>query len=209
MPRAIFLLLIVLTIEVMAVGILTPNDWLHTSITNERDMVSDWLGEETTDNLIANTNKWYKTVFADTGLVKGSYGFIPNEEDREHSGGLGEFGRYDIFPAAKERIDVMWAAIYQSIQRMSLFILWSPYMLPLFIPAVIDGLSVRSIKKVSYGYASPVRYHTAFHFIMVLLASIPFYLALPFAVTPLVVPVWAAAFSFSVMLMLTNLQKQI
>lgn len=209
MPRSLFIMLLVLTIEVVAVGVLTPNDWLHTSIIEERDKVSNWLGDETTDNLVLKTNRWYKDIFVDTGLVHASYGFIPTEDDREHSGGLGEFGRYDIFPVAKERIDVLWAAIYQSIQRMSLFILWSPYMLPLFIPAVIDGLSVRQIKKVSYGYASPVRYHTAYHFIVVLLAAIPFYLALPFAVTPLVVPVWAAAFSFSVMLMLTNLQKQI
>lgn len=209
MPRSVFIILLVLLIEVVAVGILTSNNWLHDSIGDERDMVSNWLGRETSSDLVIKTNTYYQSLFVDTGLVKASYALIPTEEERQRSGAFTDFGRESLFPAAKERIDVMWAAIYQSIQRMTLFVLWTPYMLPLFIPAFIDGLSVRQIKKVSYGYASPVRYHTAYHFIVVLIAAIPFYLALPVAVTPLVIPLWAAAFSFAVMLMLTNLQKQI
>lgn len=103
----------------------------------------------------------------------------------------------------------MWSAIYQSIQRTTLLLMWLPYTLALFIPALIDGISTRSIKKVTYGYASPVRYHTAFHAVILLFAAIPFYLALPIAVSPLLVPLWAAAISVSVMIMASNLQKQI
>jgi len=208
MHSSIWFALVVLFIEIVAVGILTPNDWLRDSIHEERILVSDWLGEESTDSLITDTNDVYKYLFVDTNIIIGSYKIIPTKNDREKSKGIETLGS-TIFPYVKERIDVMWSAIYQSIQRMSLFMMWVPYMLPLFIPAFIDGMSVRNVKKFTYGYASPVRYHTAYHFIVILLAAIPFYLAIPVSVTPLVVPLWAGLFSASVMLMMTNLQKKI
>ena len=209
MPRTLFVTAIVLLIEVIIVGVITPSDWLHRSIINERRMVEEWLGNEATLELVKHTNTFYKDVFVTPGIVKGSYGFIPTEEERERSGAFKDLGREKFHPFVKERIDILWAAIYQSIQRTALLLMWMPYALALFIPALIDGISIRSIKKVTYGYASPVRYHTAFHAVIMLFAAIPFYLALPIAVTPLVIPLWAAAISLAVMFMMSNLQKQL
>lgn len=209
MKRTVLLTAIVLLLEVVIVGVLVPNHWLENSIVSEREMVTDWLGEDTTLSLIESTNKIYKYLFVDTNIVRYSYGLIPTEEERQRSRGFEEFGRDFFFPYVKSRIDVMWSAIYQSLQRTSLFLMWVPYMLPLFIPAIIDGLSIRNIKKVTYGYTSSVRYHTAYHILVLLLAAVPIYLAIPVAVTPISVLVWACIFSFSAMLMMANLQKKI
>ena len=209
MTRTLFITAIVLILEVLIVGVIAPSNWLHDAILDERIMVESWLGEDATINLVDNTNAIYSKFFVSTGLVKKSYGLIPTEEERKRSGGFDDLGRETFHPFAKERIDIMWSAIYQSIQRTALLLMWLPYALALFIPALIDGVSSRSIKKVTYGYASPVRYHTAFHAVILLFAAIPFYLALPIAVSPLLVPLWAAAISVSVMIMASNLQKQI
>jgi len=209
MRNHLFVALVILLIEVVIVGVFTPNDWLTRSIREERTMVTRWLGGKTTQALIQQTNTIYKTLFVDTGIVHASYGYIPTREDRQNSPGLEHLGERYYFPYFKDRIDVMWSAIYQSIQRLTLFMLWTPYMLPLFIPAMYDGLSIRNIKKVTYGYASPVRYQTAFLTIVFLLAAIPFYLAIPVAVTPMIVPLWTIVFSLAVMLMTSNLQKKI
>jgi hypothetical protein len=209
MTRTLFITAIVLILEVLIVGVIAPSNWLHGAIMNERQMVENWMGNEATINLVENTNSIYSKLFVATGLVHKSYGLIPTEEERKNSGGFDDLGRETFHPFAKERIDIMWSAIYQSIQRTALLFMWLPYALALFIPALIDGISTRSIKKVTYGYASPVRYHTAFHSIVILFAAIPFYLALPIAVSPLMIPLWAAAISASVMIMSSNLQKQI
>ncbi len=210
MRNQLWAFFIVLLLEIMIVGVFTPSDWLETSIRKERVMVNNWLGPTTTQALIERTNTLYKAMFVETGLVRASYRYyIPTEDERKHSLGMQTLGQRYFFPYVKTRIDVMWSAIYQSIQRMILLWLWMPYMLPLFVPAFIDGWQRRAIKKVTYGYASPVRYQTAFMLIVLLLAAIPFYLALPVAVTPLIVPAWAMALSGAVMLLSSNLQKKI
>jgi len=68
---------------------------------------------------------------------------------------------------------------------------------------------VRQVKKLNYGYASPVRFTYAYGFIRSSFLIMPFYLLLPFAITPLLPIVWITLATGAMLVMFANLQKMI
>lgn len=203
-----FLWTVLWLLQIALVGVLVPSDWLQNQISEERQMTADWLGRDTLIDLVDKADSSFSTMFEDTGMVAGSYAIIPSRQQRADSGALENMGS-SMWPYIESRIQVMWVTVYQGIQRMSMIQLWLPYLLPLFIPAFIHGMCVREIKKVSYGYASPVVYHAALQVMMMLVFLPLFYISLPISIHPAVVLAWGIALSICFVFISSNIQKQV
>lgn len=209
MIRTSILWLLAVLLEMLLIALFVSASWVNAQIKEERSAIFSWLGKETTTNIIESTNNSYRYFFQATGLVEGSYEiFIPNKEQIQASAGMETLGK-PVFVWFKERLDAFWITIYHSFQRLFTLLEWLPYMLPLLLPAVIDGAMQREIKKVTYGYASPVRYHTAFHLLLALI-FLPFiYMFFPIAVTPIIIPIWALLLAIVLLVLSANIQKKI
>lgn len=204
----VFIWTIIWLLQIVLVGAIVPTNWLENQITSERQMTADWLGRNTLVDLVEKADSSFSSLFEETGMVAASYSIIPSREEKEGSVGLEELGS-GIWPYVESRIQVMWITIYQGVQRMAMIQLWVPYMLPLFIPAFIHGMCVREIKKVSYGYASPVVYHAALQMMLLLIFLPLFYISLPLSIHPSAVLFWGVSLSICFVFLSSNIQKQV
>lgn len=203
-----FIWTIIWLLQIVLVGAIVPNNWLEKQITSERQMTADWLGRNTLIELVEKADSSFASLFEETGIVAASYAIIPSRDEKERSVGLENLGG-SIWPYVESRIQVMWITIYQGVQRMTMIQLWIPYMLPLFIPAFIHGMCVREVKKVSYGYASPVVYHAALQMMMILIFLPLFYISLPLSIHPSAVLFWGVSLSICFVFLSSNIQKQV
>ncbi len=198
----------VVLVQVIAVGVLVPSDWLVEQTQAEQRMLAGWLGEATATRVVERSNAAYEALLVEPGIVEGvtAHLTLPGGEPRD-SGfqGVAE----TVFPYVEQRLKVLWTAIYQLIMRAQILGIWLPYLLPLWIPALWQGFANRRIKQVSYGYAAPNRFHLAFMALLVTVAAVPIYLFLPLAVPPLAVPAWGIALAGVLILGVSNLQKQL
>lgn len=195
-------------LQVVLIGVILPSNWLEKQVESEREMTRQWMGGETASQIIEQTNSRFNSWFKDTGAIEASYGLVPTQKQKEQSGGLESLGE-SAWPYVEERIQIAWLTVYQALQRVSLSVMWLPFLLPLFIPAGIHGYCVRKIKQVSYGYASPVKYSAAGHAIALLSVLPLFYITLPIGIHPAAIFVWAIGVAILIMVMIANLQKQI
>lgn len=204
----VFLWLCLWILQIILVGVLVPNDWLEGQITSEREMTANWLGQDTLIDLVTSSDATFKSAFEDTGLIDASYTITPTRAQRDDSRGLEDLGD-TLWPYVESRIEVMWFTVYQGVQRLSMIQLWIPYLLPMFIPAFIHGMCIREVKKVSYGYASPVVYHAALQVFMLLIFLPLFYISLPISIHPSMVLLWGIAISICFVFISSNIQKQV
>jgi len=194
---------------VLALLILFGKEYVLEQMEEERQITSRVLGDTAEQAIYAQSYVLYESLFKKTGVMNASFSLIaPTESQRRRSAGLEGLGEA-YFEHSVNRLTVFWNSVFQATYRGVLLFHWLPYMLPLFIPAIFDGLMSREIKKHNYGYASSVRYHMGVHVLITVFLIVPIYLLMPFAITPLVIP--AIGFLQAIVLMVTaaNLQKQI
>ena len=197
---------ILLLVEAIVVSVFLSNAWLREQIESERQQTLDFLGYETSVRVIERTNDLYSTLLRESGVIPFTYSlFLPKSDTALGPTPGYEMGRYFTF--FRGRLDAIWTSMYQATQRLALFLEWLPYLLPFLIPCLVDGLVKRQIKKTNYGYASQVRYHLASHIIVALIFAPLLYAFLPFAVTPVIVPIWIFCFGAAIALLSANIQK--
>lgn len=204
----VLLILILWAIQVLVIGVLLPMDWLDRQVQREQEMTAAWLGQNTTEIVVNRANDLFTSAFDDTGLIDASFRLVPTREEREASVGMEDLGA-PAWPYVNERLQIMWLTVYQGISRLSMLMLWLPYFLPIILPALIHGWTIREIKKVSYGYASPVVYHSAAHSLVALIFLPLFYITIPIAVHPAFVLAWGIGFAVTVLALASNFQKQL
>ncbi|KRW83734.1 DUF4400 domain-containing protein [Marinobacter sp. P4B1] len=195
-------------LQIILVGVMLPSDFLQKQIENERRMMADWMGLPAVNKLVTLSNESFDNNFVNTGIVAASYRIVPSKDEIARSGGIEDLGG-QTWSYVEGRLELFWLTVYQAIQRIKTLALWFPYLLPLMIPAVIHGMCVRAIKKVSYGYASPVLYHSAGHALALVLMLPLFYVTSPISIHPIAIFFWGVAVSITIVVMTSNVQKQI
>lgn len=209
MSKSIFITVLLWIIQALVVGTLISSDFIERAIREEREMMVTWLGASAADEMIAKADGRFIRWFKDSGAIDRSFHFfVPTEEERLNAKGMERLGE-KIFPLAEQRLSVFWASVYQSVQRLSAFLMWMPYMLLIIVPAVVDGLLARKIKQVTFGYTSGTRYTAARHLLVFLAFAPMFYLATPISVHPVVVPLWAGLLAIALITLFSNVQKRI
>jgi len=190
----------------VVVLIFVQDDFLEKAMEQEQQYVLDYLGEETSNKIKQETDAWYIENIKESGVELATYNyFIPKKNS---STGLENMAPW-LFTWMEGRLDTFWWAVYQVVYKLGLFFSWVPYLLPVGIASLIDGLVTREKKKHGDDYSSPLRYDYALYAMYILLFIPLLYITTPIAVHPLWVPLWGLCFCASNMILTSNIQQRI
>lgn len=209
MARILLWLFIVWVLEVFLIAAFVRESWFNERIQQETDLAVNWLGADTVRAVHDAGDRIFQSAFVETGLYDTSFElFIPSEAERRRARGMEDMGK-EIFRTVDTRIQVLWMAIYQVIIRVLMLLLWAPYFLIVLVPAIVDGVMVREIKKVNIGFASPAVHRYSLYLIG--MASYVMLLTLfsPFNVNPIVYPVAIMIVVFAMHFVVSNTQKRL
>ena len=202
--------LLIWFIEFIVIAAMVSESWSLTVINKEQAMARVYLGAATAQQIKNDTDAFYDTVFIESGVVAtvDNY-FVPTEETRRRSGSLADLGRDNVFPVIEERLNVIWASVYQMVYRLMGFLVWLPYLGLFFLPALIDGLMVRQIKKTNFDYASPLVHRIALHSLWLTAYLLLLALFAPLPLPPWLIPMAGAVIAMALGLLAANTQKRI
>lgn len=209
MNKPWYLVGLALALQLAVVLILVPGDFTGTAIEKEGRMIESSLGKETRDWVFGKSNDWFQMTVIQSGLKEGMYKtLIPTEEAKTKSKGLETFGNR-WFDLAADRIESLMLLIQQFYMRMALLLIWAPYMLVLFIPAIYDGIQTWKIKRSNFDYASPVIHRYSARLIGYSFGAMLLMFFLPFPIPPTVTPVVLMVICVAFGLVFGNYQKRI
>jgi len=157
--------------------------------TTELAWLHEGLGPSTADAVVERTEDWYDTLFVTPGLVATSYRItVPNEDAVQRAGALAPLATLPLWSWVEGRLDVIWAAFYQALQRLAMLAAWWPFLLLLLVAAWGDGRVRRRIRQSGFCHASPLAHAYGLRGIAILLALVGLILFLPLPLPALGVP---------------------
>jgi len=205
--RAFLIWGIILLIESIVVILVVPPTLIVNAAHNEEALIAGTLGEDVAESLATKARANFDSWFVDTGIMAESFHlFVPTEANKRKSAGLETLAE-GLFEVVRRRMESLWNLLFVAIQRGHGFAMWLPMLLPFSIAAAYDGATVRRVKLLTFGISSAPIYGAAMHAIVILAFFPLYYAAWPFAVTPLVVPIWFIALSLCVKTLIGNLQR--
>lgn len=207
----IFVTLLILgLLEIISISFLTNASQIQTEISKEVELARDWFGDTNTDNIITSSNDAFRKYFKDSGLVAWSYTITQTNDDQlTRAGGWLDRMGHAAFEWVDSRIDTFWDVVYMAVMRAEISTTWIYFSIPVLIPAVIDGIVVREIKKRTYGYTSSVKVQTVVQLLPFVLCIPIIYLLAPMAITPGMMLFWAVSFAIALHIYAANVQKKI
>jgi hypothetical protein len=90
--------------------------------------------------------------------------------------------------------------------RLAIVLFWLAALAPFFAATVFDGLMQRSVKQAEFGSLRPATFTLAGMLVIPILALPVLYLTLPFSLSPLLAPVWAAVVAIPLSVLVSNSQ---
>jgi hypothetical protein len=201
---------ILLVMELILFAALVPGAWSERVRDTELAWLHEGLGATTANAVVQRAEHWYGTLFVTPGLVATSYRItLPSAEDVKRSGALSPLATLPLWSWVAGRLTVIWAALYQALQRLAMLAAWWPFLLLLLAAAWGDGWARRRIRQSGFAYASPHAHAYALRGIavMVMLAGLVVFLPLP--LPALGVPVVGALLAALVGVAAANAQKRL
>lgn len=95
---------------------------------------------------------------------------------------------------------------YVATMRLAIVAFWLAALAPLFMATIYDGLMQRSVKQAEFGSLRPATFTLAGMLVIPILALPVLYLTLPFSLSPLLAPVWAAVVALPLSVLVSNAQ---
>ncbi len=95
---------------------------------------------------------------------------------------------------------------YVVAMRLAIVLFWLAALAPLFVATVYDGLMQRKVKQAEFGSLRPATFTLAGMLVIPVLALPALYLTLPFSLSPLLAPAWAAVVAVPLSLLVSNSQ---
>ena len=203
----VWIALLIWVLEVLFVAVLVRDDWLIANIDEENSQQQSYFGARTAQYLYDEADTTFDNVFVATGIKDLSYRlFIPTREETDNTHymqGIGE----PAFRRIYQTLVTFWTAVYQVVIRAHTIGLWAPFMLLILVPSVVDGLSMRAVKKATHTPTKVVRNRYGVY--LVLLGLYVFLLSLfsPFPVGPVTYFAIMAGISLTISMILANLHK--
>jgi hypothetical protein len=143
-------------------------------------------------------------------LVATSYRItLPSETDVARAGALAPLAKLSLWSWVAGRLEVIWAALYQALQRLAMITAWWPFLLLLLAAAWGDGWVRRRIRQSGFAYASPLAHAYALRGILVVFVLLGLVLFLPLPLPALGVPVVGALVAALVGVIVTSAQKRL
>lgn len=95
---------------------------------------------------------------------------------------------------------------YVAAMRLAIVVFWLLALLPFFSATVFDGLMQRNVKQAEFGSLRPATFTLAGMLVIPIVALPALYLTLPFSLSPLLAPVWAAVVAIPLSVLVSNSQ---
>ena len=207
---AVLVGVILLVMELIVFAALVPAAWSQQVRDTELAWLHEGLGAATADAVVARTEHWYGTLFVAPGLVASSYRItLPSEADVQRAGALSPLATLPLWSWVVGRLEVIWAALYQALQRLAMLVAWWPFLVLLFAAAWGDGWVRRRIRQSGFAYASPLAHAYALRGIAVVIILMGLVLFLPVPLPALGVPVVGAVLAALVGVAVANAQKRL
>jgi uncharacterized membrane protein len=201
---------ILLVMELILFAALVPAAWSERVRDTERVWLHEGLGATTADAVVERAERWYDMLFVSPGLVETSYRItLPNDEDVARAGALSPLATLPLWTWVAGRLEVIWAALHQALQRLAMVIAWWPFFLLLLAAAWGDGWVRRRIRQSGFAYASPLAHAYGLRGIVVVFVLSGLVLFLPLPLPVLGVPVVGALVAMLVGIIVANAQKRL
>ena len=95
---------------------------------------------------------------------------------------------------------------YVVAMRLAIVLFWLAALAPMFAATVYDGLMQRNVKQAEFGALRPATF-TLMGILVIPILSLPaLYLTMPFSLSPLLAPVWAAVVALPLSILVSNSQ---
>jgi hypothetical protein len=201
---------ILLVMEFILFAALVPASWSERVRDTELTWLQEGLGARTANAVVERVEHWYGTLFVAPGLVETSYRItLPSDVDVQRAGALTPLTALPVWSWMAGRLEVIWAALYQALQRLAMLVAWWPFLLLLLAAAWGDGWVRRRIRQLGFAYASPLVHTYALRGILVLVMLMSLALFLPLPLPALGVPVVGAFTAALVAVLVANAQKRL
>jgi hypothetical protein len=201
---------LLVVMELVLLAALVPASWSETVRATEHTWLEQGLGADGAKAVVAQAEDWYERLFVASGLVAASYRLtLPTDQDVAQAGALAPLATLPLWSWVAGRLKVIWAALYQVLQRLALLAAWWPFLVPLLSAAAGDGWLRRRIRQAGFAYASPLVHAYALRGITGLSVGIGVVLLLPIPLPALAVPVAGALLAVLLDLVVANAQKRL
>jgi hypothetical protein len=148
---------ILLVMEFILLAALVPASWSERVRDTELAWLQDGLGARTADAVVERAERWYGMLFVVTEVVETSYRItLPSDADVERAGALSPLTTLPLWSWVAGRLEVIWAALYQALQRLAMITAWWPFLLFMLAAAWGDGWVRRRNRQSGFSYASPL-----------------------------------------------------
>ena len=207
LTHVVWIAVLIWVFEVLLVSVLVRDDWLFANIEEENADQRAFFGERTARYLEERTDRSFESLFIQTGLRDLSYDlFIPTKEETDsthYMQGIGE----PVFRRAYQSLATFWTAIYQVVMRAQTLLLWAPFLLLILVPSVVDGFSMRAVKKATFTPTKVVRNRYGIYGVLLGAYLILLSLFSPIALGPATYFVIMAGIALTISMILANLHK--
>jgi hypothetical protein len=201
---------ILLVMEFVLFAALVPASWSEQVRDTELAWLQDGLGARTADAVVERAEHWYGMLFVSTEMIETSYWVtMPSDADVQRARALSPLATLPLWSWVAGRLDVIWAALYQALQRLAMITVWWPFLLFLLTAAGGDGWVRRRIRQSGFAYASPLAHAYALRGIVVLVMLVGLLLFLPLPLPVFGVPVVGTVAAVLVGVLVANAQKRL
>jgi len=197
---------IIVTMELALSFLAVPQSWIQSIGVSDRGLTALTLGAGYEKDILAIATHWYVVMFVDTHIIQSINNFLFAQWEHTNQIPIDDRG-FSQF--VKNRLDATWAAIFIATYRLAETWSWLPYILPLGIPAIIDGITRRSINKWRYFSPSPLTHRACVNttnICIIILILMPF---APFPFPVVLIPILLLALALAAMIFTGNLSKHI
>jgi len=199
-----------LAMEFILLAALVPTGWSERVRATELAWLQEGLGANTAKAVVERAEHWYSMLFVSPGLVEISYRItLPSVADTQRGGALSPLAALPVWSWLAGRLDVIWAALYQALQRLAVLMAWWPFFLLLVAAAWGDGWVRRRIRHSGFAYTNPLAHAYALRGIVVIVMVLGLVLFLPLPLPVLGVPIVGALLGCLVGVAVANAQKRL
>lgn len=183
---------------------LVPGDWANTVAETENRWLVATQGPDSARAIQERGRQWYDAIFTATGIAPWTYRLVTTGPGVPSGQGLEALDSSPIWGWLRGRLDAIWGAFAQALQRLAMVISWWPFLAILVVASIGDGLLRRSIRRYGFLYASPLIHHGALWIMGVIWAGVGLLLFAPIPIPALALPAIGLATAIGMNLALTH-----
>lgn len=156
----------------------------------ERQMIYSVMGTGPAGHAEARATRWYREAFLDSGIVESSLRIVAAGAESAGNEGAPSVVAKPL-RYIESRLRTMWLLLYQLQLRVSVTIMWWPYVVLIFLPTLIDALTQRRIASTNFSTPSPTMHMMAKSLLWLFLIGSIAVLFAPIPMPPILTPIMA------------------